>query len=345
MRLGRSELMVTRVGFGGIPIQRLPEDEAVAVVRHCLDRGVNYIDTAYGYGTSEERIGKAIAGRRQGLVLATKSPARDRAGFLAHVDLSLERLGVDYIDLYQLHNVASDEAYAQVLRPGGAMDGAREAQRAGKIGHIGFTSHSLEIAKRAVRSGRFETIMFPFNFVAREPGEELYPLAVEHDVGFVAMKPLAGGMLNRAELAFKYVAQFPRAVPIPGIEKVEEIDEIVEVVSGSLALSKAEAREIERIRTELGNRFCRRCEYCQPCPQGVSVSILMQAESVLKRMPFSRFLGWYQNVVDKAVSDCERCRQCEDRCPYGLPILEMMDESIALYRHEKAKYEASAAPT
>jgi predicted aldo/keto reductase-like oxidoreductase len=342
-RLGKSGLMVSQVGFGGIPIQRLSEAQAVAVVQHCLDRGVNYIDTARDYGTSEERIGKAIRGRRDAAILASKSTARDRAGLLADLETSLEKLGVEAIDLYQLHNVTTEGDYDKVLAPGGALEGAHEAKQTGKIRHIGVSCHSLEIAKEAVRSGWFETVMFPMNFVAREPGEELYPLAVQHDVGFVVMKPFAGGMLEDARLAFKYLAQFPHAVAIPGIEKAAEMDQILEILSQPLDLSQGEREEMERIRTELGNRFCRRCEYCQPCPQDVPVPMLMTAASVLKRMPLPQFLNFMGAAVQTAAEQCEKCGECEERCPYGLPILEMMDESISLYRRAEAQYQASSA--
>ncbi len=342
IRLGKSGLMVSEVGFGGIPIQRLSEAGAVAVVQHCLDRGVNYIDTARVYGPSEERIGKAIRGRRDQVILASKSTARDRAGLLADLETSLKTLGVEAIDLFQLHNVATEEDYDRVMAPDGALEGARDAQQAGKIRHIGVTSHSLEMAKAAVRSGQFETVMFPMNFVAREPGEELYPLAVQHDVGFVVMKPFGGGMLEDARLAFKYLAQFPHAVAIPGIEKAAEMDQILEILSQPRDLSASERAEMERIRTELGNRFCRRCEYCQPCPQDVPVPMLMTAASALKRMPMPRFLNFMGAAVQKAAEQCEKCGECMERCPYGLPILEMMDESISLYRHAEAQYQASS---
>ncbi len=343
VELGRSGLRVTRVGMGGIPIQRLSTAQAVAVVQHCLDQGVNFIDTARVYSNSEERIGKALSGRRDGVIVASKSQARDRAGFLADVDHSLQQLQMDRIDLYQLHNVSKDAEYEQVVAPGGALEGAQQAREAGKILHIGLTSHSPDIAKRAVLSGLFETIMFPLNFVAREPGEELYPLAKQKDVGFIVMKPFGGGMLDNARLVFRYLAQFPKAVAIPGIESKREIDEILRIVSQPAELGEGERAEMERIRAEVGNRFCRRCDYCQPCPQGVPVSELMTAESVLKRMPLGRFVSYLAGPVEKAVMACEKCGQCEERCPYGLPIQEMMDESIALYLREKARYDSNTS--
>ncbi len=335
IRLGKSNLMVSAVGFGGIPIQRLSDDDAVALVRGCLDLGINYIDTAHGYTTSEERVGRALKGRRDGIVLATKSHGLDRDTLTQELEQSLSRLGVDYIDLFQLHNVASQEEWDKVLAPGGALEAARDALQAGKIGHIGVTSHALAFAQKAVRSGLFETIMFPLNFVAREPGEELYPEAVANDVGFIAMKPLGGGMLSDARLAFQYLRQFPHAVPIPGIERIEEMREIIAVMAEPAGLTADDRQRIEGIREELGTRFCRRCDYCQPCRQGIPISSLMTAPSLIKRMPPQRALAMMERSVAKAV-ECEKCGECGETCPYHLPIREMLDEAIALYGRLKA---------
>ncbi len=331
VRLGKTGLMVTRVGLGGIPIQRLDEADAVAVVRRCLELGVNFIDTANAYTTSEARIGKAIAGwKREDLVIATKTGARDRATALKHLAQSLDSLGSDYIDLWQFHNVSTPEAYAQVLAPGGAMEAAREALAAGRIRHVGVTSHSLDMALEMVSAGHFETIQFPFNFVTCEPLERLIPLARQHGLGFIAMKPFAGGLLDKAGLAIKYLLQFD-VVPDPGIEKVGEIEEIVAIVEGDLALTAPEQAEMERIKAELGARFCHRCEYCQPCPQGIQISTLMNLRSFWKRFPKGNFAGgWIAQAVERA-RGCLECGDCETRCPYHLPIREMIKENVAFY--------------
>lgn len=332
VRLGKTKLMVSAVGFGGIPIQRLSEEDAVAVVRHCLDRGVNFIDTANGYTTSEERIGKAIEGRREGLIIATKSGARTGDGVREHLALSLERLGVEAIDLYQFHGVSSEENYEKTLEPGGPLEVAREAQAAGKVRHIGITSHSLDIALEATRSGRFETVMFPFNFVANEEAEKLIPVAEEHDVGFIAMKPMGGGMLENAPIAFKYLRRFPNVIPMVGIQRTEEIDEIVSIMEGPAEMSASEEAEMVRIKEELGTRFCRRCNYCQPCPQEIPISVVLTFESFVKRMPLERVLGGGIARAMEAAEDCVQCGECEEKCPYELPIREMIDEAVTFWR-------------
>lgn len=336
VELGATGLVVSEVGFGGIPIQRLSHVEAVSVVRKCLDLGITFLDTANGYTTSEERIGEAIRGRRDHLVLATKTQARDAEGVAKHLALSLERLGVDAIDLYQFHCVSSEEDYQKVLAPGGPLDVVRQAQASGVVRHVGLTSHAMDIAIKAVRSGHFQTIMFPFNFVAAEAAQELIPLALEREVGFIAMKPLAGGALDDASLAFKYLRQFPRVLPIPGIERAAEIEEIVAILDGPAQLTPDQQAEMDRIRSELGNRFCRRCGYCEPCPQGVSIQTLMILDSIIKRMPAANVFSDLAQTVEDA-QECVECGECEERCPYGLPIREMIQERVGLFEREKAK--------
>jgi len=331
VRLGKTGLMVSRVGFGGIPIQRLTEAEAVRVVQRCLDLGVNFLDTANGYSTSEERIGKAIAGRREQVIIATKTGARDRATAQEHLELSLKRLNVETIDLWQFHNVSTFEDYEQVLGPDGAMEAAQRALEAGKVRHIGITNHSMDVALKAVPSGHFETVQFPFNFVTNEPAEKLLPLAQKYGVGFIAMKPLGGGLLDDATLAIKYLLQFENVVPDPGVEKMEEIEEIAAIVAGSWELTPKEWQEIERIRSEVGTHFCRRCEYCQPCPQGVRISMIVNLRSMCKRLPAGRLLeDWIAEAV-KSAENCVECGECEEKCPYHLPVREMIAENIKFY--------------
>jgi predicted aldo/keto reductase-like oxidoreductase len=324
-------LQVSRIGFGGIPIQRLSEPEAIRVVQRCLALGITFLDTAHGYTTSEERIGKALAGRREEVIVATKTPARDRATALEHLALSLKRLDIEVVDLWQLHNVSTFETYEEVLGPGGALEAAQQALEAGQVRHIGISSHSMDVALEAVASGHFQTVQFPFNFVSSEPAGQLLPLAREYDVGFIAMKPLGGGLLSDANLCIKYLLQFDNVVPDPGIERIHEIEEIAGIVAGPWALSAEEWQAIEGIRAEVGTRFCRRCGYCEPCPQGVRISVLMNIRSFWKRMPASTLAGdWFAEAVDCA-RDCIECGECEEKCPYQLPIREMLVESIAFY--------------
>jgi len=265
------------------------------------------------------------------VIIATKTAARDRATAWEHLELSLKRLNVETIDLWQLHNVSAIETYEQVLGPGGAMEAAQRALEAGRVRHIGMSSHSMDVALKAVPSGHFETIQFPFNFVTSEPAERLLPLAQKYDVGFIAMKPLGGGLLSDANLCIKYLLQFDSVVPDPGIEKVEEIEEIAAIVAGPWGLAPQERREIGRIRAEVGTRFCRRCDYCQPCQQGVHISTVMTLRSVWKRLPAERMVtGWIAEGMESA-RNCIECGECEEKCPYHLPIREMIVENIKFY--------------
>lgn len=339
IRLGRTGMMVSKLGFGGIPIQRLSEDDAIAVVKRCLELGINFLDTANGYTTSEERIGKAIARKREDVIIATKTGARNTTDMEAHLNLSLKRLGVNYIDLYQFHGVSDSKHLDLILAPGGLLSVAEKAKKEGLIKHIGVTSHSLDIAKEIVKSDCFETIMIPFNFITSEAADELLPLTREHDVGFIAMKPLAGGMLDNVIVAFKYLFQFPDIVPIPGIERIEEIEEIVGIVEGSWEMTEAEEKDMQRLRDELGTRFCRRCNYCQPCTVEIPISTIMVSRSFFKRLPEERFFsGMLDNAMERA-ADCTDCGECEERCPYKLPIREIMAEQVAWYQEMKKQYE------
>ena len=331
LALGRTGLVVTQLGFGGIPIQRLTEQESVDLISACLDLGINFVDTANGYTTSEERIGKAIRGRRHELVIASKTGARDRAGARAHLELSLKRLGVDHIDVHQLHNVGSPAAWEQVSGPGGALEALVEAREQGLIGHIGVSSHSLPVAKTLVTSGQFATLQYPFNFVADEAAKELLPLCREHGVGFIAMKPLGGGLIPHGRLAIRYLAQFPDAVADPGIERLDEMKELIAAVEESGELSAADAAEIERIREELGTRFCHRCDYCQPCPEGIAISTVLAIRSFVRRFPPARAFGEATVATVEKAAQCAECGECETRCPYQLPIREMLKVEAAGY--------------
>jgi uncharacterized protein len=337
IKLGRTGMTVTRLGFGGIPIQRLTEGEAVKVVTRCLDLGVNYLDTANGYTTSEEHIGKAVKGRRHDVFIATKSFPGTAEIIRKNLELSLKRLATDYIDLYQFHGVNDTATIDKILDPAnGLIKVFEDAKKAGKIRHIGVTSHQMDAAKALVKTGRFDTIMFPFNFITSEPADELLPLCREHGVGFIVMKPLAGGMLDNAVIAFKYLLKFKDIVVIPGIEKVSEIEEIVRIYEGSPRLTAAERKKMAQMRDELGTRFCRRCDYCQPCSQQIPISMVMTFPTFVKRLPPDWYLkGFVPDAMARAAT-CTQCGECEARCPFGLPIREMLTENYNLFEQVRS---------
>ena len=331
VRFGKTELMVSEIAFGGIPIQRLSHDDAVSVVRGVIDLGVNFIDTANGYSDSEEKIGAAIKDiPRDSLVIATKSGAKDKKTFLEHLDLSLKRLGVDYIDLYQHHGVSSGEAYDAIFAEGGAYEGMLEAVSSGKVRFPAFSSHDIPISLRMMREGKFFSVQLPFNYVDDDAKNEAIPLARELDMGFIAMKPFGGGLLGDANLSVKYLSQFEGIVPDPGIEKLSEMQEIVAIVQANEKFSAKDAEAIEKVRQELGSSWCHRCNYCQPCPQKINISGMLTLESFFKRMPHERFLSMARESLASA-KNCTGCRTCVGRCPYNLDIPNLISEKVVVW--------------
>lgn len=338
-RLGRTGLVVSRVGIGGIPLTRPQPDDCTRLVRHALDRGITFIDTAFGYSDSEERIGRGIAGRREGIVLTTKTPARDRGTALAHLETSLRRLGTDYIDVWQLHGISTQTSMDAVLAPGGAYEAAQIAVHGGKAGHIGFSSHNIDIAIKCVETGLFSLVQFPFNFISDEAAGHLVGLCAEMDVAFVGMKPFAGGAIREAGLAFRWLLQFDNVLPDPGVERTEEIDEIISIVEAGETLTEDDTARIAEIRARLGKRFCRQCEYCMPCPQGVIIPGMLYLPRLYDLWPAERFFSW--PLVTRSVAtarECAGCGACEERCPYGLPIREMIQEGLRFYDGVHARW-------
>ena len=328
--LGKTGLEVSRVGIGGIPIARPSEEEAIRIVRRALDLGINLIDSAAAYGTSEERFGKAIAGRREQVIIATKTNMRDKAAALRQLEQSLKRLNTDYIDLWQLHGVSHAETLEMVLGPGGALEAAQEARQEGKVRHIGVTSHSIDMAMEMVPIGHFETVQAPFNFVNDEAADVLIPLAREHNVGFIAMKPFAGGHLKDASLAIKYQLQFPNVVPIPGVQAIGEVEEIVSIVDGSWELDPDDLQRMADVRAGLGTKFCHWCGYCLPCPEDLDIPWILNA-----RIITNSYGERYQTILAEAMETadgCVQCGECEDKCPFDLPIRVLLSESIDYYR-------------
>ena len=332
--LGKSGLKVSAVGFGGIPIQRLSEPDALATILAALDMGVNFIDTAAGYSDSQCKIGMAIQGRREGLVLASKCGDKTREGMLREIDRSRRELGVDCIDLYQLHNSVQDEAsWAQVIESvDGALAGLIEAKEKGWIGHIGYTSHSMDMALRLTELDVFETIQFPFNLVTSEPATELIPRCRERNLGFIVMKPLCGGQYDNAELAFKFLNAWPDLVPIPGIETAQEIQQIVEIVESGALLRGGQKVQAEQIARKLGKLFCRRCGYCMPCPQDVPIFFAMTFDSFLTRFSDQMLKNGPAALVAAKAGNCTQCGLCESKCPYKLPIIEGVKKALAQAR-------------
>ncbi|OPL18240.1 MAG: hypothetical protein AVO35_06225 [Candidatus Aegiribacteria sp. MLS_C] len=316
--LGNTGLEVTRVGFGGIPIQRLGMDEAVSVLGAALERGVDFIDTARGYTDSEVKIGRAIAGFPGRVVLATKSFARTRDAMLRDIETSLGNLGVDRIDLYQCHNISSGEQLETALGPGGALEALTEAREQGMVGHIGLTGHKPWITAEAISRFPFETIQVPFNLLETGAAEELLPLAREKGLGTIGMKPIAGGAVRSVLLNLRFILSSGIDVVIPGMDDVMEVEENLSVLDDLRPLSDDELAVLEEEKAELGEGFCRRCEYCMPCPQGLNIAFLHLIGAYYFRYGLKEWaLGRLQGL-EKKYGDCIACGECVSRCPYDL---------------------------
>ena len=328
--LGKTGLKISRLGFGGIPIQRIDAEGTKVLVQKLLETGVNYIDTARGYTVSEEYLGYALEGIRDKFILATKSMARTKEAMAKDIDISLKNLRTNYIDLYQVHNPTAEDLQ-QVMAPGGALEALFDAKAAGKIGHIGVTLHSVDLFKEAVNYEWAETIMFPYNLVENQ-GEKYIRICAERNIGVIAMKPLAGGAIDDATLALRFIAANPDVtVAIPGMAKIEELEQNDLAMSDTSALRPEELERIQKIRDTLGTQFCRRCNYCAPCSAGISIYSMFLMEGYYNRYDLQDWATARYMAMDKTASDCIGCGACEDRCPYNLPIRKMLKKVEKLF--------------
>lgn len=321
--LGKTGLKISRLGFGGIPIQKIDAQGTKHLMQKLMEAGVNYIDTARGYTVSEEYLGFALEGIRQHFVLATKSMARTKEAMAQDIEISLANLRTDYIDLYQIHN-PNAQTLEQVQAPGGALEALQEAKAQGKIGHIGITVHTEDLFRQAVELPWVETVMFPYNIVETQ-GEKLMAECAEKNIGFIAMKPLAGGAIDDAATALRFIANNPNVtVVIPGMAEEREIAQNVAAVADTAPLTEAEQKKIAEIRNSLGTNFCRRCNYCAPCTQGLDIPRLFILEGYYSRYNLKEWAVNNYAAQPKKASDCIGCGVCEDRCPYNLPIRQML---------------------
>lgn len=335
-QLGKTGLKVSEVGFGAIPIIRLSPAEAVRVLRRAYERGVTLFDTAHVYVDSEEKIGRAFEGLRDRIVLATKTMKRDARGAQEDLELSLRRLRTDYLDLYQFHMVNQEADLQALTGAEGALAAVSRAQAAGLIRHLGFTSHSLEMALKLVNTGLFSTVQFPFNFIEEDAATSLHPLAREGNLGVLAMKPFCGGLVEDARVAFGYLRRFPDVIPLAGWDSEARVDEVVDLYEGPLEATPADEAAMARYRAELGDLFCRRCEYCQPCPQGVMVTPAMLYGIVALRMGPAKAAAFAAKAME-SVRLCEDCGECATRCPYHLPIPATLKKHLTLYEEHLGK--------
>ncbi len=272
-------------------------------------------------------MGEALAPVRKEVIIATKTAARDVATAEQHLAKSLKDLRTDYIDIYQAHNVSTEDDLEKVLAPGGIHEFMAKAKEKGVVRHIGFSSHNPTIAQRMVQTGLFETLQFPFNFLETKALEALFPAAEELDMGLIGMKPLGGGLLENARLCFEFLRYHPQIIPIPGVQALEELEEIVDLYENPQPFSEEDLATIESIKAELGNNFCRRCGYCQPCPQGIQIPYVLLFNSIAKRYTPPRAIKMSQEWMAQA-EECQECGECLEKCPYQLPIPDLLKETV-----------------
>jgi len=328
VRLGRTDLMVTRNGFGALPIQRVSMEEACRILQKAYDGGMNYFDTAHVYTDSEEKLGMALHHVRKNIILSTKAMTTTVEGFWQQLHTSLKRLNTDYIDIYQFHNPAF------CPKPGdgsGLYEAMLEAREKGMIRHIGITNHRLGVAEEAVRSGLYETLQFPFSYLASDKEEKLVRLCEELDVGFICMKALAGGLITHSDVAYAYLAQFPVA-PIWGIQRESELDEFLSYQDAPPALTDERRTFIEKERRELAEDFCRGCGYCMPCPAGIEINTCARMSLLLRRSPAAGHLSQRGQAMMKKIEDCLNCGQCKAQCPYGLDTPALLRKNYEDYK-------------
>lgn len=329
IRLGKTELMVTSTAMGCLPVQRCDEDYAVRLLRTAYEGGINYFDTANAYTDSEKKIGLALSDVRDKIILSTKSAARDKVGVLVHIENSLRMMQTDYIDLFQFHQVTE---VPDPNDPNGAYAGALEAKEKGWIRHIGVTSHRVNIAEDCIASGLFETLQFPFSYISSERDLALAQKCKEADMGYIAMKGLAGGMLNNARACHAFMKSYDNVVPIWGIQKLEELAQWLALAEEDPDLDEELSAFIRQERQELSGSFCRSCGYCMPCPAGIEIFNCARMNMLLRRSPWQQYMTdtWREKM--EKINDCIGCRSCSSRCPYQLDTPNLLKFMLKDYR-------------
>lgn len=326
--LGKTGLEVNRLGFGGIPIQRVDEQQAIETVRHAIECGVDFIDTGRAYTTSEERIGRALQQTDRRVVLASKSHDRSAEGIRRDIEISLKNLQRDYIDLYQCHYLKNEEDYRKIISARGALEGLQQAKEEGLVGHIGVTSHSLDLIDRVLEDDVFETVMVCFSFLEPAARDRVIPKALSRNVGVIAMKPFSGGALADPQLSLKYVLSQPGILIIPGVEQKTLFDQNWAVFQGNHELNELETEEIKKIRRRYDKAFCRRCDYCQPCTEDIPIQMILGIRYIIQRFGDATL---QQQRIQEAIAKarrCSECGECMQRCPYELAIPELIKENI-----------------
>ena len=327
--LGRTGLTVNKNGFGALPIQRISRDEATYLLQKALDNGMDYFDTARAYTDSEEKIGYALSARRGQFVLATKTMSVDVEGFWSDLHKSLKMLNTDCVDVYQFHNPAF------CPRPGdgtGLYEAMEQARAQGKIRFIGVTNHRLAVAREAVASGLYDTLQFPFNYLATGGEIALVEDCKAQNIGFISMKALSGGLIVNSAAAYAFQAQYDNALPIWGVQRESELDEFLSYIGSPPQLTGALQAVIDRDRSEQAGDFCRGCGSCLPSPAQIDIPICARMSLLLRRSPAEGHLSPAGQEKMSRIERCVHCNHCADHCPYGLNTPELLQRNYEDYK-------------
>ena len=327
--LGQTGIVTPKNAFGALPVQRVSETEAVRLLRKAYDAGFTFFDTARAYSDSEVKLGAAFCGIRENIFIATKTGATDAAGFRRDLETSLANLRTEYVDIYQFHNPSF------CPKPGdgsGLYEAMLEAKRLGKIRHIGITNHRLHVAREAVESGLYETLQFPFCYLATAKDTELVNLCREKNVGFIAMKALSGGLITDARAASAFMNEYDNVLPIWGVQRESELDEFIAFSANPPEMTKEMAERIARDRAELSGDFCRGCGYCMPCPAGIEINNCARMSQLIRRSPSANWLTEESKTKMFAVENCLHCGKCKTKCPYGLDTPELLRKNLEDYK-------------
>ena len=327
--LGSTGITVPQNAFGALPIQRVSTEMAVKLLRRAYEGGMRFFDTARAYSDSEVKVGEAFDGMREKVFIATKTGAKTPEEVRSQLEISLKNLRTDYIDIYQFH--CADQCY----RPGdgtGMYECMEELKKEGKICHIGITAHKLYIAEEAVESGLYETLQYPFSYLSSEKEIALVKKCKEANMGFIAMKGLAGGLINRSEAAMAFMSQFDNALPIWGIQKEKELEEWLSYMAETPTMNEELTAYIEKEQKELTGEFCRGCGYCMPCPAGIMINQCARMSLMLRRAPSKAWLTPQMQAEMKKIEVCLHCNQCMKKCPYELNTPELLKKNYEDYK-------------
>ena len=328
IRLGRTDIIANSLGFGALPLQRTDMREAVALLHRAVEGGVNFFDTARMYSDSETKLGTALHGLRQKVILATKSMGKDARAMEADLAASLAELRTDYLDVYQVHN-AQD-----VPTPGdgtGIYELLERLKQSGVIRAIGLTAHSLDVATRAAASGLYDTIQFPFSLLASDGELALAAACEKADLGFIAMKGLGGGLITNIPAAFCFIARYPNVAPIWGMQSAAELEEFFALEENPPVWDVGMEKAVQAERTALAGTFCRSCGYCLPCPQDIDIPIIARMNRLLRRSPWQTWATpQWREKIERAKS-CIQCGDCAGRCPYNLDPAALVAGNITDY--------------